>query len=135
MNKNFMNKTNRNSIKTKYYKSNINKSDIKEFDIKVWSIIKKIPRGKIVTYKMIAEKLNTKNYRRIGLACKRSPGIKKGIPCHRVVNSKGYLHGFNTGIKEKKLLLEKEGIKLKRKKTKNKIDYKIKDFENKLFKL
>ncbi len=106
-----------------------------DFDRKVWNVIKKVPRGKIVTYKMIGEKSKTKSYRRIGLACKRSPGMKKGIPCHRVVNSKGFLHGFNTGIEEKKVLLQKEGIKLEEKKIKDKIDYKIINFENKLFKL
>ncbi len=114
-----------------------------EFDIKVFELIKKIPKGKITTYKEITKKLNTKNYRRIGLSCKKSPGIKKGIPCHRVVNSKGYLHGYNKGLKQKNELLKKEGIKTKKVKIKNnknisektnyKIDYKIIDFEKKLW--
>ncbi len=101
------------------------------FDILVWDLIKKVPKGKVVTYKSLALKLNTNNFRRIGLACKKSPGFEKGVPCHRVVSSNGFLHGFNKGLERKKFLLEKEGFVLK----KVNDDFKIVDFENKLFKL
>ena len=47
------------------------------------------------------------------------------VPCHRVVDSKGYLHGFAHGLKRKAELLKNEGIKVK--------DYKIVDFKKRLF--
>jgi len=87
-----------------------------KFNEKVWNLTKKIPKGKITTYKIIAEKLNTKAYRAVGQALKKNtkPII---IPCHRVVNSDGTLGGYmgNKIIKKIKLL-KKEGIEIKDKK-------------------
>ncbi|MEK6932668.1 MAG: MGMT family protein [Nanoarchaeota archaeon] len=48
------------------------------------------------------------------------------FPCHRVINSRGHLHGFSSGLKDKKILLEKEGIKIK--------ENKVLNFEKVLFK-
>lgn len=98
------------------------------FNQKVWELTKKIPKGKVTTYKEIAKKLRTKAYRAVGQALKRNkkPMI---IPCHRVVNSDGSLGGYS-GIKNniKKIrLLKKEGIEI----SKNK----IKNFKKCLFKL
>ena len=80
-----------------------------KFNEKVLSLTKKIPKGKVTTYKLIAEKLGTKAYRAVGRALNenKKPII---IPCHRVVNSDGSLGGYSRGVKEKIRLLEKEGI-------------------------
>jgi len=96
-----------------------------KFNEKVLSLTKKIPKGKVTTYKIIAEKLNSKAYRAVGRALKenKKPII---IPCHRVVNSGGSLGGYSRGVKEKIRLLEKEGIKIK--------NNKIINFKGKLFK-
>ena len=82
---------------------------------------------------MLAEVAGTKAYRAVGNAMNKNPyGIlncqqhDRMVPCHRVVNSKGYLHGFAHGLKKKAELLTKEGIKIK--------DNRIVDFENVLFK-
>lgn len=82
------------------------------FNEKVWSLCKKIPFGRVSTYKIIAEKLNTKAYRAVGNALNKNP-YAPIVPCHRVINSKGELHGFAHGLKAKRILLEKEGIKIK----------------------
>jgi len=87
------------------------------FSSKVYNLCKKIPYGKISTYKLISHKLNTKAYRAIGQALKNNPYAPK-VPCHRVVNSKGYLHGFagktsKLALSKKAKLLKKEGIKIK----------------------
>ena len=99
---------------------------------KVYRLTKKIPKGRISTYKILAEKLNTKAYRLVGQALKNNPNPPT-IPCHRVINSKGYLHGFNgktkgKEIKRKANLLKKEGIKIKNNKVINfeKLLYKFK---------
>lgn len=98
------------------------------FSKKVLNLTKKIPKGKITTYKIIAEKLKTKAYRAVGLALKnnKTPII---IPCHRVVNSNGTIGGYK-GIKnnkEKIRLLQKEGIKIK--------NNKIINFKERLYRL
>lgn len=63
-------------------------------------LCKKIPKGKISTYKIIADKLNTKAYRAVGNALNKNP--YKDVPCQRVIRSKGHLHGFATGLKNMK---------------------------------
>ena len=94
------------------------------FNEKVYKLCKKIPKGKISTYKIIANKLNTKAYRAVGNALNKNP-YAPIVPCHRVINSRGHLHGFASGLKNKRILLEKEGIKIK--------DNKVLDFEKVLF--
>ena len=96
-----------------------------KFDEKVYDLCKKIPKGYISTYKILANKLNTKAYRAVGKALNKNPNAPI-VPCHRVINSQGYLHGFATGLKAKSKLLEKEGIKIK--------DNKVLDFEKVLYK-
>jgi len=81
---------------------------------KVYVLTKKIPKGKVTTYKAIAKALNSKAYRAVGTALKnnKKPII---IPCHRVINSDGSLGSYK-GIKnnkEKIKLLKKEGIIIK----------------------
>ncbi len=82
---------------------------------RVYSLLKKIPAGKVTTYKDIARALNTKGYQAIGQILKKNPSAPL-VPCHRVVKSDGTIGGYcgkTTGkkIMLKKRLLEKEGIK------------------------
>ena len=95
------------------------------FNEKVWKLCRRIPKGKVSTYKEIAKRLNTKAYRAVGNALNKNPYAPK-VPCHRVVNTNGNLGGFTTGTKKKISLLKKEGIQVK--------NSKITDFEKKLFK-
>ncbi len=91
---------------------NINGSD---FEKMVWNEIKKIPKGKTVTYKEVAIKIGKpKAYRAVGNACAKNP-LLETIPCHRVVRSDGKMGGYlgKKGIERKKKLLESEGVKLK----------------------
>lgn len=94
-----------------------------DFTKKVYKITKKIPKGKITTYKLIANKLNTKAYRAVGTILKNNNNPE--IPCHRVVKSNKKPGNYNKGKKEKIRLLKKEGIKIK--------NNKILDFKEKLF--
>lgn len=92
---------------------------------RVYDLCKKIPKGRISTYKEIAKKLNTKAYRAIGNVLKKNP-YSPIIPCHRIINSNGKIGGFATGIKNKIKLLESEGVKVK--------NNRIVDFEKLLYK-
>ncbi len=79
---------------------------ISEFDQKVLNLVRQIPYGSTVTYKFLAEKLNT-SARAIGQALKRNP-YPLIIPCHRVIKSDGSIGGFSLGVNAKKWLLEHE---------------------------
>ncbi len=91
------------------------------FNKKIYNLLKKVPKGKVTTYKILAEAIGTKAYRAVGQAMNKNPyGIlsckgKKMVPCHRVVASNGHLHGFAHGLEKKAELLRKEGIKIKNK--------------------
>ena len=98
----------------------------------VYKLCKKIPKGKISTYKEIAIALNTKAYRQVGQALKNNPNTPK-TPCHRIVTSKGMLRGFEgktsqVALNKKAELLKKEGIKINKNKVLNfeKVLYKFK---------
>lgn len=81
-----------------------------EFMQKVLAIVKKIPRGKVMTYKEIAIKLGNKNLARaVGQVLRRNP-YPILIPCHRVIRSDGKIGGYSLGKERKKELLRKEGI-------------------------
>jgi len=96
-----------------------------KFQEKVWELLKQIPKGKVTTYKIIAEKLNTMVYRAVGNACHNNPYFPVAA-CHRVIRSDGFVGGFGSGTKKKIKLLQKEGIKIE--------DGKVLDFDKVLFK-
>ena len=83
-----------------------------DFENKVWNEIIKIPFGKTITYKQIAENIGRPNSARaVANACGKNPHPIK-IPCHRVIRSDGGLGGYSGfgGIKTKKKLLKNEGF-------------------------
>ena len=82
------------------------------FQIKVWNYLKKIPRGKVITYLDLAKAIKMpKAVRAVANAVGKNPYPPK-IPCHRVIRSDGKLGGYSApgGIKTKKKLLKMEGI-------------------------
>ncbi len=94
------------------------------FNEKVWQLCRKVPKGKVITYKEIAGAMKTKAYRAVGNALNKNPHSPV-VPCHRVVGSDGSLVGFAHGLKTKEKLLRKEGIKTR--------NGKIVDFEKVLY--
>ena len=81
-----------------------------DFQIMVWNEIKKIPKGKVRTYKEIAVAISRpKASRAVANACGKNPFLLK-IPCHRVIGSNGYIGGYSGegGIKKKIELLKLE---------------------------
>ena len=82
------------------------------FQIKVWKYLKKIPRGKVVTYLEVAKAVRKpKSVRAVANAIARNP-YPPVIPCHRVIRTDGRLGGYSGkgGIKTKRKLLKKEGF-------------------------
>lgn len=81
------------------------------FNEKCYNILKKVPKGKVTTYKEIAKALNCNAYRAVGNAMNKNPYAPK-IACHRVIRSNGEVGGFASGTKNKIKLLKSEGIEI-----------------------
>ena len=82
----------------------------KDFGQRVLALVSSIPKGKVTTYKEIAQVLGS-HPRAVGQALKRNKQLII-IPCHRVVASDGSLGGYCGELHsaQKKKLLKKEGI-------------------------
>jgi methylated-DNA-protein-cysteine methyltransferase-like protein len=83
---------------------------VSAFD-KIYKVVSKIPKGKVLTYKKVAEISGVKNPRVVGFALHANKNPDE-IPCHRVIKSngflaKGYAYG---GIKAQTEKLKKEGV-------------------------
>ncbi|OGF69926.1 6-O-methylguanine DNA methyltransferase [Candidatus Giovannonibacteria bacterium RIFCSPLOWO2_02_FULL_45_14] len=77
------------------------------FSRRVLNIVRKIPRGKTLTYKEVAIRAGKpRAYRVVGNILNKNYDPK--IPCHRVIRSDGKIGGYNRGTKNKLSLLKKE---------------------------
>lgn len=84
------------------------------FQQKVYDAVKKIPRGRVSTYKAIAGIIGRpSSVRAVGNALNKN--YFGGVPCHRVICSNGNLGGYNRGVKNKIELLVSEGIDISKK--------------------
>jgi len=79
------------------------------FADRVRNIVKKIPKGKTMTYKQVAELAGSPGAARaVGNIMKDN--FDESIPCHRVVRSDGGMGGYNRGGSSEKInKLKKEG--------------------------
>lgn len=79
---------------------------------RIYEAVKKIPRGKVATYKRVAQMAgNPRMSRAVGNALHHNPDPEH-IPCYRVVNAKGELAGAFAfgGENVQAQLLEADGI-------------------------
>lgn len=84
---------------------------MEKFSEKVLKIITKISKGKVLTYKKVAEMAGRpKAYRAVGNILNKNYNSK--VPCHRVIRSDGKIGGYNKGGKLKAVLLKKEKCKI-----------------------
>ena len=79
------------------------------FDKRCYALLKRIPKGKVTTYKLLAEALGTRAWRAVGNALSRNPDLVS-VPCHRVVRSDGKVGGYAKGSEAKTVLLQGEGV-------------------------
>ncbi len=96
---------------------------MKAFSDKVYNLLRKVPKGRVTTYKEIAHALGSKAYRGVGQAMRRNPYAPE-VPCHRVVASSGRIGGFRgktsgATIREKIKMLKDEGVELDGDRVKN----------------
>ena len=84
----------------------------KFFD-RVYEVVRKIPKGEVVTYGEVARVVGTRDARRVGQALHANRD--KNVPCHRVVFADGSLapgYAFGGPEEQKKRLLA-EGVKFR----------------------
>lgn len=94
----------------------------------VYDLVKKVPRGKVVTYGQVARALSTSDARKVGWALHANKA-GSGVPCHRVVNNQGRLapnFAFD-GPEEQRRRLMAEGVKFL---VDGKVDLKICQLQN-----
>jgi len=79
---------------------------------KVFSIVSKIPKGKVATYKQIALLSGIHPRAVARILCTNEKLVE--IPCHRIIMSDGKLGGYRGGIERKIKLLESEGVEVRK---------------------
>lgn len=85
---------------------------MKTFKEKVIEIVKKIPKGKTLSYKDVAKKVgNEKAVRVVGNIM--AANSDKNVPCHRVIKSDGKIGKYNglQGISKELILRKEKAIK------------------------
>lgn len=78
------------------------------FTEKVLSVVAKIPKGKVLTYKEVAQKAGNANASRV-VGNILNKNYNPAVPCHRVVRSDGTIGGYNRGHSQKVKRLRLEG--------------------------
>ena len=83
-----------------------------KFQSECYEALKKVPKGKVITYAGLAREIGKpKAHRAVGNAMNKNPFAPK-VPCHRVVKSNGELGGFADDINVKIKRLRKEGVEV-----------------------
>jgi methylated-DNA-protein-cysteine methyltransferase-like protein len=79
---------------------------------RIWSVVKKIPRGRVATYGQIATLAGLDGHaRQVGYALHNLPDAN-AVPWHRVINARGEVSPRTTSDSHElqRLLLEEEGV-------------------------
>jgi len=80
-----------------------------EFKKRVYNVVSRIPKGKVMSYKQVAEASGyPKAWRAVGNVLNKNRNPK--VPCHRVIKSSGRVGGLAGGTDKKLALLRKEGV-------------------------
>ncbi len=79
------------------------------FSERVYAVVSRIPKGRTMTYKEVAEAAGSpKAWRAVGNILNKNRDFEK-IPCHRVIRSDGSVGNYVLGEVEKKRKLRMEG--------------------------
>lgn len=82
---------------------------MKSFTERIYDVVRKIPKGKTMTYGQVAAAAgNPRASRAVGNALNKNRDTKN-IPCHRVIRSDGSVGGYAWGHEKKVTMLKKEG--------------------------
>lgn len=80
------------------------------FSERVRAVVRKIPKGKTLSYKAVAEKVHNPRAAR-AVAQVMAKNFDPTVPCHRVIRNDGTVGGYNRGgEKRKRELLQEEAV-------------------------
>jgi methylated-DNA-[protein]-cysteine S-methyltransferase len=80
------------------------------FQRRVLQRLARLPFGRVISYGELATRSGSpRGARAVGAAMAANP-LPVVIPCHRVIESRGKLGGYSSGISNKKKLLAHEGV-------------------------
>ena len=82
-----------------------NKNDFRE---RVLAVVRKIKKGKTMTYAEVARHADSPRAAR-AVGAVLHTNYDPAVPCHRVIRSDGTLGGYNRGSARKRHLLVREG--------------------------
>lgn len=75
------------------------------FEERVYDALRRVPKGRVTTYKLLAESIGCGSPQAVGQALRRNP-LAPVVPCHRVISSDLGPGGFQ-GVREGKPLCAK----------------------------
>lgn len=81
-----------------------------DFQKTVWNELLKVPFGKTISYREMAERIGYPKAVRAVANSNGANAMAIFAPCHRVIGSDGSLTGFAGGLYAKRRLLELEGV-------------------------
>lgn len=87
---------------------------VSAFQVRVYSAVCRVPKGRVTTYKLVAEVVGCGSAQAVGQALRKNP-FSPAVPCHRVISSDFTIGGFMGSVKgekleKKALLLRSEGV-------------------------
>ena len=83
-----------------------------QFEKAVYVTTFRIPKGKVCTYKKIAEMIGKpRAYRAVANALHKNP-LYPIVPCHRVIRSDGAFGGEENRARDRMRQVEKEGVQI-----------------------
>ena len=80
----------------------------------IWSVVRRIPKGRVATYGQIAELAGLEGHaRQVGYALHNLPEASH-VPWHRVINARGEISPRSAGDSHElqRMLLEGEGVEI-----------------------
>ena len=85
-----------------------------EFEERIYALTRRVPRGCVTTYGLLAAAAGCGSAQAVGQALKRNPYAPE-VPCHRVIASDLTLGGFlgkraGSALQKKIDLLKREGV-------------------------
>ena len=90
------------------------KVEISDFQQRVYQALREIPKGRVITYRALADRIQCGSARAVGQALRHNP-FAPTVPCHRVIKSDLTLGGFmgktsGVDVRRKEELLRAEGV-------------------------
>lgn len=91
--------------------------ELTDFERRVYAALRRVPRGRVISYGALARAVGCNSPRAIGQALRRNP-FAPDVPCHRVIAADGTLGGFQgksagPALLRKLALLSREGVRFK----------------------